>query len=77
MTFGCLHLCVRLALILSNKDDGAWWDRDTALSGDKVGVTLDEAQRLATRGARWATASTELKPLGRWFSAIQDALAEA
>ncbi len=40
MTFGTLHMCVRLSLILSRKEDGDWWDRDYCLGGDKIGVTL-------------------------------------
>ena len=37
MTFGTLHMCVRLSLILSRKEDDDWWDRDYCLDGDKIG----------------------------------------
>lgn len=72
MTFGTLHMCVRLSLILSRKDDGDWWDRDYCLNGDKIGITLQEATTLARRAARWSAASTLLGPLSPWFGAVAD-----
>ncbi len=75
-TFGTLHMCVRLSLILSRKDDGDWWDRDYCLAGDKIGVTLQEALKLARHAARWAAASTLLSPLSPWFEDVADRVQE-
>ncbi|NJO37438.1 MAG: hypothetical protein HC871_07225 [Rhizobiales bacterium] len=50
---GSLHSCVRIGLILENKDDDDWWDWAYCLKRDKVGVTLEAVRRLCARGARW------------------------
>jgi hypothetical protein len=73
--FGGLHTCVRLELILENKDDGDWWDWDYCLERDKVGVTLDAAQRLCSRGARWAKWSALTHPMVPWFGEVAERLA--
>lgn len=52
--FGSLHSCVRLSLILKNKGVGNWWDPEACEGTDRVGVTLQSAQRLCKRGARWS-----------------------
>ncbi|MDA1100096.1 MAG: phosphotransferase [Proteobacteria bacterium] len=76
MTFGTLHMCVRLSLILSRKDDGDWWDRGYCLVGDKIGVTLQEATKVAGRAGRWSAASSLLAPLSPWFKDIADRVQE-
>ena len=76
MTFGTLHMCVRLSLILSRKEDDDWWDRDYCLDGDKIGVTLREATTLAGRAARWSAASTLLAPLSPWFADVANRMRE-
>lgn len=76
MTFGTLHMCVRLSLILSHKGDGTWWDRQRALAGDKIGVTADSVERLCQRAARWSAASPVLQSFSGWFLEIQDRLLE-
>ena len=76
MTFGALHMCVRLSLILSRKEDDEWWDRDYCLNGDKIGVTLGEAITLTGRAARWSAASTLLAPLSPWFADAADRIRE-
>ena len=76
MTFGTLHMCVRLSLILSHKGDGKWWDRQRALAGDKIGVTADSVERLCQRAARWSAASSVLQSLSGWFLEIQDRVLE-
>ncbi len=73
--FGSLHTCVRLELILENKEDGDWWDWDYCLERDKVGITLKGAQRLCTRGARWAGWSPLTEPLRPWFNRVFERLA--
>ncbi len=73
--FGSLHTCVRLELILENKDDGNWWDWDYCLERDKVGVTLEAAQRLCSRGARWAGWNALTHPMVPWFDEVAARLA--
>lgn len=73
--FGSLHTCVRLELILENKDGGDWWDWDYCLERDKVGITLEGAQRLCARGARWAAWNPLTEPLVSWFDKVSQRLA--
>lgn len=75
-TFGSFHTCVRLELILENKDGDDWWEWDYCLARDKVGVTLEAAQRLCARGARWAAWSPLTEPLVPWFGRVADRLAD-
>ncbi|MGI9437564.1 MAG: phosphotransferase family protein [Geminicoccaceae bacterium] len=74
--FGTFHSCVRLELILENKDDDEWWDWAYCLERDKVGVTLEGAQRLCSRGARWAEWSPLTRPLVLWFNEVAEHLVE-
>ena len=57
--FGTFHMCVRLALIVTKKGTGPWWDWQYCVAGDKVGVSLEAARRTCLRASRWA-AKTEL-----------------
>lgn len=51
---GSLHTCMRLALVLEHKGDGAWWKAAACERSDRVGVTAEAARRLCARGARWS-----------------------
>lgn len=51
---GSLHTCMRLALVLGHKGDGAWWNAAACERSDRVGVTAAAARRLCARGARWS-----------------------
>ena len=70
MAYGVFHSVVRLGLILSLKKDEAWWDFDYCVQGDKVGVTLACAKRVAQRAARWADFDADTRPLVPWFERI-------
>lgn len=72
MVFGTLHMCVRLSLILSNKGDGDWWDRDHCLAGDKVGVTREAVRNLCQRTKRWAEHTTILATLSDWIVRVEN-----
>ena len=74
--FGTIHICVRLGLIFSKKSKGAWWDEQTCLAGDKIGVTKQAAQRLCLRGRRWARHSPLTQSLCNWFEIIAEFTAE-
>lgn len=67
MTFGALHSCVRLSLILTEKAGGPWWDRQRCLEQDSVGATREMALRLCRRGARWAARGTLSRDLTAWL----------
>lgn len=73
-SFGVFHSSVRLGLILNYKRDGAWWDLEKCLSGDKAGVTLESAQRLCNRASRWAKQSEFSGALSPWFTEIAESL---
>lgn len=76
MTFGVLHSCVRLSLVLSRKGEGGWWDRERALAGDKIGVTPDAVERLCERAARWSAETSALPPLSDWFLDVRSKILE-
>ena len=67
MAFGTLHMCVRLLLVLSNKGEGEWWDRDHCLANDKIGITPQEADRLCLRASRWSQTNALTRPLSGWL----------
>lgn len=75
-SFGSLHMCVRLLLILSRKGEGEWWNRQKSLAGDKIGVTADSAERLCRRAAHWSALSPMLAPLSSWFVNVQATIAK-
>lgn len=74
--FGVFHSTVRLGLILSNKENKSWWDFQYCLDGDKVGVTLELAQRLCIRASRWAQYSEMTNNLAPWYLNIAEKLEE-
>ncbi len=73
-SFGVLHSSVRLGLILHYKRDGAWWNLDKCLSGDKAGVTLELAERICHRASRWAKQSEYTEVLSPWFTEMAEHL---
>lgn len=68
--FGCLHLTVRISLILGSQRDTGWGDRTRLLALDRIGATPELLLRLARRGARWAARSPETEGLKSFFSEI-------
>lgn len=64
--YGTFHMLIRLGLILSNKRDRDWWDLDYCIRHDKVGITLECAQRCCLRAAHWAEQSPLTRPLSAW-----------
>ena len=75
--FGTFHTCVRLALILSHKEDGPWWDPHYCLAQDRIGVTREMALRLCRRGEAWARLAFPNAALGDWFAGLAEALPAA
>ena len=72
--FGTFHMCVRLCLILSERGEGEWWDHDHCLAIDYVGVTLQHAERLCLRAARWSARSSLTEMLSPWLLEVQSRL---
>ena len=68
--FGTLHMCVRLALILSTKGQGPWWDWEYCLKHDKVAVTAATARKTCLRAARWAGKLAVTEALVPWLEAV-------
>ena len=75
--FGTLHMCVRLALILSKKGERDWWDAEDCLARDRVGVTAAAARTTAWRAARWSAQAPLLEALPPWFERLAGRLAGA
>ncbi|MGQ7844749.1 hypothetical protein ACUNV4_09740 [Granulosicoccus sp. 3-233] len=75
MAYGSFHMVVRLGLILKHMTDG-WWDLDKCIQEDKVGVTLECANALCRRGARWSAECELTAPLADWFAAAERKIAE-
>jgi len=76
MTYGTLHMCIRLGLILDRKGDDDWWDEEYCLAGDKIGVTRQMAERQCRRAGRWAANSRMLSDLSDWFEQARIAIAK-
>ncbi len=76
-SFGTLHMCVRLALILSKKGEGPWWDAADCLAKDRVGVTAAAAVCTARRAARWASRAPLLEALAPWLEGVAENFARA
>ncbi|NND90787.1 MAG: phosphotransferase [Granulosicoccus sp.] len=75
MAYGTFHMVVRLGLILKHAQ-GEWWDLDHCIANDKVGITLECAQRICARGARWSAACPLTAPLSDWFVEVNAKLTE-
>lgn len=74
MTFGVLHSCMRLSLILTEKANEPWWDAQECLDQDNVGVTCEMSLRLCERAARWTTQSSLTSNLVDWFGCVKQQL---
>jgi len=74
MTFGTLHNCMRLSLILTEKAGGPWWNTQRCLDHDSVGVTLEMALRVCRRAARWAARGELTQSLSPWLLSVADQL---
>ncbi len=74
MIYGTFHMLIRLGLILDNKGKKEWWDIDYCIEKDKVGITLDCAQRTCLRASRWAQHSPLTKELSPWLKKIHKKL---
>lgn len=75
MAYGTFHTLIRLGLILKYKVGGDWWDLNYCIDRDKIGITLNCAQRLCARGARWANQVSATQPLTPWFTALSTRIA--
>lgn len=71
-TFGTLHACVRMSLIMTSKKDGPWWNPEKSLAGDKVGVIRPAMLACLKRAARWADRAPLLKPLVPWLKSLPE-----
>ena len=70
MAFGALHMCVRLNLILANKNDGSWFAIEECLEHDKIGVAFECVCALSHRAARRASRVDLTEPLAPWLDAL-------
>lgn len=70
MIYGTFHMLIRLGLMLYNKGDEEWWDIDHCIKKDKVGITLECAQRTCLRASRWAKHSPLTEDLSPWLMKI-------
>ena len=70
MAFGALHMCVRLNLILANKNDGSWLAIEECLEHDEIGVAFECVRALSRRAARWASRVALIEPLVRWLESL-------
>ena len=72
LTFGTLHGCVRMALIMTSKKDGPWWNPEKSLAGDKVGVIRPAFLTALARVTRWADEAPLMKPLVPWLEKLPE-----
>lgn len=75
MAYGVFHMAARIRRAIRYRQrDGKWWNRETCLLGDKIGVTKSEVGRMCERSMRWANEVTELKPMAPWFENVMGRL---
>jgi hypothetical protein len=75
--FGTIHMCGRLSKILELwQAHSSWIDREKCLTHDLMGVTAQEANRLALKAARWANHDNLTKPLVPWLHNLSTWLEE-
>jgi hypothetical protein len=75
MAYGVFHMCARIRRAIRYRQrDGKWWNRETCLLGDKIGVTKSEVGRMCARSMRWADEVAELRPMVPWFQQVMDRL---
>ena len=72
--YGALNALMRLGAILKMKGDGPWWDAETCLAHDLLGVTPVTAMRLCRRARRWAARSPQGGPLSAWIESLEPRL---
>jgi hypothetical protein len=72
MIYGTFHMLVRLDLIMTykTKGDKKWWNIDYCIQKDKIGITLECAERTCSRAARWAKHAELTQPLVPLFEAM-------
>ncbi len=70
-SFGSLHICKRLELILKRRGNKPWWSWTRCLENDYVGVTREAAERLCLRGGRWSAKGDLSDPLSSWFDELK------
>lgn len=76
MVYGVFHMLIRLGLMLTYQNkDKEWWDIDYCIKKDKIGITLECAQRTCLRAARWAKHSPLTEELSPWLEKISVKLA--
>ncbi|WP_058249254.1 aminoglycoside phosphotransferase family protein [Tropicibacter naphthalenivorans] len=71
-TMALLHAFVRVDLILSRRAGGPWWDRETCLAQDKIGVTANELARQLAKIKAWGARSKSAYGLNQFCDAIAE-----
>ncbi len=74
--FGAFHLCMRLTMIFTFKRGGPWWNKETVLARDTVGITRESAEATCRRAARWAAGAPLTEALAPWFEALLERMPE-
>lgn len=70
-TYGVLHICTRLMLILSEHQTKQWRSAADCIKYDGVGLHPMFAMGLCQRAARWAERSESLFVLVPWFKRLE------
>ncbi len=71
-TKAVLHSIIRLGLILRRKGDGPWWNAESSLKNDRVGVSPAHVKRVITRAGRWAGAHPHLRGLTEFLHQVHE-----
>jgi aminoglycoside phosphotransferase (APT) family kinase protein len=74
--FGTFHMCMRLTMILTFKRGGPWWETETVLARDTVGITRESAEATCRRAARWAARAPLTEALVPWLEALLERMPE-
>jgi len=69
---GTVHMCGKLLKIIQKKVETNWWSRDFCLKFEQMGITLNEAKKLARKASRWARNDQLTAPLSNWLIDVED-----
>jgi hypothetical protein len=74
--YGVMHICIRLAMILTEHANEGWLDFNDCLQNDRTNVSPEAVRRLCQRGVRWASQEPTVRVLGTWFEQVGRRLAD-
>ena len=63
MAFGALHMCVRLHVMLTTRENVLWRQPMLGWPDDRTDISMQAITRTCLRGAGWAANSVLIEPM--------------